>query len=236
MALVCSGPASHSAQAGRNRDADRPPRQPGQAAERPIPLLTRRKLRTRVVGLLGLVPGGPVGPLLLAVDDHPDLGECGHHLGSGSELLAVVRRTVEGEIVERVEDLQHGADVELGVPLVQVEEELEHLVGRVDAEPHQGHEQAVAGAVVVGPAGPRRVEPGLPGAACGRGPVAVVLLGPLELGSSHARETGERGRVAAQRGVAQHRAVPPADTLRPNWPDGNCATTLLACTFRNLPP
>ena len=54
------------------------------------------------------------------------------------------------------------SDAALGVALVEAEEEAQHLVGRVDAQPDQGHQEP--GAPVVGELGAaaRRALAGLP--------------------------------------------------------------------------
>src|SRR5207253_4996897 len=127
-----------------------------------------------VVRLLGIVPRGPVDALLLAVDDDANLGERGHDLADGAELLAVAAGAVEGEVVERVEGGEGVADVELGVALVQGEEEAEQFVGGVEAGPGQGHEEAVAVVVVVRVAGAGGAPARLAGA---RGAAAALAPG-----------------------------------------------------------
>src|SRR5262249_41438646 len=122
---------------------------------------------------------------------------------------------IEGEGVEAVEDLQGGADVELGVPLVEAEEEAEDLVGRIGPEPDQGNQQARAGVVAIGVAGARGLSQGPPVAASGGGRSAGVALRGLELGGQtielipvQAGEAAEGLGMAAQRVIAEHRDGP----------------------------
>jgi hypothetical protein len=172
-----------------------------------------RLLLAGVVRLLGLVPRGPVHPLLLAVYDDADFGERGHDLAGRAEFLAVAARAVEREVVERVEGRQDVADVELGVAPVQAEEEAEQLVGGVDAEPDQGHEEAVAVVMVVRVAS---ASGALAGTALAGGTATALAPGVggavggqevVELVRGHAGETPEGTGVANQRLVSKHLAT-----------------------------
>jgi hypothetical protein len=83
-----------------------------------------------IIRLLGLEALGPVDPPLLGVDDHGHPRERRHDLGRRAELGTIAAGPVEGESAQGIEDHQDGADVELGVPLVEPEEESEDLVRR----------------------------------------------------------------------------------------------------------
>jgi len=197
--------------AARHRRADR--LDPPARVDHHLGLDGVRLLLPGIIRLLGVVPRGPVDPLLLAVDDDPDLRERGHDLGGRAELLPLPAGAVEGEVVERVQGREDVADVELGVALVQAEEEAEQLVSGVDAEPDQGHEQAVAVVVAVGVAGAGGAL-ARPAPACGPATVAEAVLGRAEgdqealaLVRCHAGETPEGTGVAGQRLVSEHLAT-----------------------------
>jgi len=96
---------------------------------------------------------------------------------------------------------------------VQAEEEAEQLVGGVDAEPDERHQEAVAVVVAVGVAGAG-------GAAAGRALARRGLLSaeaPLggaeggqqgvELGRGHAGEAPEGTRIPRQRLIGKHLAT-----------------------------
>src|SRR5262249_5978988 len=146
-------------------------------------------------------------------DDDADLGERGHDLGGRAELLPVAAGAVEGEVVGRIEGREDITDVELGVALVQVEEEAEQLVGGVEAEPDQGHEEAVAVVVVVRVAGAGGA---LTRLALARGPAASLapVLGVAEDGQQgielvrcHAGKAPEGAGVTGQGLVDKHLAT-----------------------------
>ncbi len=140
-------------------------------------------------------------------------GKAARTSGGGAQLLPVATGAVEGEAVERVQDGQDRADVELGVAFVQAEEEAEQLVGRVDAQPDQGHQQAVAVVVAVRVAGPGGALAGLPlpdGPAVGT--VADLSGGEvgqqaLEVSRGPAGEAPKGIGGAGQRFVGKHRAT-----------------------------
>jgi hypothetical protein len=117
------------------------------------------------------------------------------------------------------------ADIELGVALVQAEEEAQDLGGRIGSRPGQGHQQPgpclmAEGASAAGgmASGPTAAGEGVGLAGEAFGPRELGGQG-LELGQGQAGEAGEGPGVSAEGLGGEHRGGPPHESM----PSGNLA-------------